>query len=256
VAEAVGGIRFTTGSRADAPARTGISLGDSLAALFAVIGSLAAIAERTRSGRGQEVDVAIYEAVFALMESILADHHLGGVLRTRSGSVLPGVAPSNVYPTADGTDVVIAANADSVFARLALAMGRPELAEHPHYATHHARGAHMAELDDLVSAWTTSQTSAELIDQLESHGVPVGRINTAQTILEDPHFAARDMILWQQTVDDWDVPMNGIVPKFSRTPGTVEHAGPELGEHTEAVLTELAGVGAADLADLRARGLV
>ena len=256
VAEAVGGIRFTTGSPGEPPARTGISLGDSLAALFAVIGSLAAITERATSDRGQEVDVAIYEAVFALMESVLADYHLGGVLRTRSGSVLPGVAPSNVYPTADGDDVVIAANADTVFTRLTRAMDEPELARDPRYATHQARGANMAELDHYISAWTKTMPSAELISRLEAHGVPVGRINTARTILDDAHFAARQMILWHQTGDGWDVPMNGVVPKFSRTPGSVEHVGPDLGEHTEAVLAELAGVEADRFADLRARGLV
>jgi crotonobetainyl-CoA:carnitine CoA-transferase CaiB-like acyl-CoA transferase len=256
VAEAVGGIRFTTGSPGDAPARTGISLGDSLAALFAVIGALAAVTERTASGRGQEVDVAIYEAVFALMESSLADFSLGGVLRTRSGSVLPGVAPSNVYPTADGADVVIAANADTVFARLAHAMDEPELAEDPRYRTHQDRGLNMAELDHHISAWSKTLRSDELIARLESHGVPVGQINTAESILRDAHFAAREMILWRQTRDGWDVPMNGVVPKFSRTPGGVEDCGPELGEHTETVLTELAGIGADRFADLRSRGLV
>ncbi|MDQ0381088.1 CaiB/BaiF CoA transferase family protein [Amycolatopsis thermophila] len=256
VAEAVGGIRHTTGSPGDTPARTGISLGDSLASLFAVIGTLAALTERGRSGLGQEVDVAIYESVFALMESILADYHAGGVLRTRSGSVLPGVAPSNVYPTADGAQVVIAANADTVFARLAGAMGRPELARDPRYATHQARGARMAELDALISAWTATRKSDDLIEELRRHGVPVGRINTAASILTDPHFAARDMILWRSTGHGADLPMNGVVPKFSRTPGEVERTGPALGADTDAVLTALAGASAERLARLHADGVV
>jgi formyl-CoA transferase/succinyl-CoA--D-citramalate CoA-transferase len=150
IGEAVGGIRYTTGSPDRPPSRYGVSLGDALSGMFAVIGVLAALHEARSSGRGQEVDVAIYEAVHALMESTMADYELAGVVRERSGSVLPGVAPSNVYPTADGDEVLIAANADTVFGRLAGAMGRPELARDPRYATHGARGEHMAELDELI----------------------------------------------------------------------------------------------------------
>ncbi|MGB3440717.1 MAG: CoA transferase [Actinophytocola sp.] len=256
VAEAVGGIRYTTGSPDDTPARAGISLGDSLAALFAVIGTLSALRERDASGAGQEVDVAIYEAVFALMESMLADYHVGGVMRTRSGSVLPGVAPSNVYPTADDAEVVIAANADSVFGRLTEAMGKPELATDPRYATHQARGAAMSELDELIGAWTSMFDSAGLIDLLQQHGVPVGMINTAATILTDTHFADRDMILWRQSATGTELPMNGVVPKFSRTPGEITHTGPELGADTDAVLTTLAGVDGEQLAALHADGVV
>lgn len=256
VAEAVGGIRYTTGSPEDTPARTGISLGDSLASLFAVIGGLAALAERGRSGRGQEVDVAIYEAVFALMESTVADYHAGGKLRTRSGSVLPGVAPSNVYPTADGAEVVIAANADTVFARLAKAMGRPELATDPRYTSHSARGERMTELDTLISEWSSTQESTELIERLQEHGVPVGRINTAASILSDPQFAAREMILWRRNAAGERLPMNGIVPKFSRTPGEVARTGPALGADTDEVLTSLTATGAEVLAALHEDGVV
>ncbi|WP_243770360.1 CaiB/BaiF CoA transferase family protein [Amycolatopsis acidicola] len=254
VAEAVGGIRHTTGSPDDAPARAGISLGDSLASLFAVIGTLAALTERSTSGHGQEVDVAIYEAVFALMESTLADYHVGGVLRTRTGSVLPGVAPSNVYPAKDDAQVVIAANADTVFARLTEAMGRPELATDPRYATHQARGARAQELDALISAWTATLESDDLIGELQRHGVPVGRINTAASILTDGQFAARDMILWRRNGNGTELPMNGIVPKFSRTPGEVARTGPALGADTEAVLAEVAG--AEQLARLRSDGVI
>lgn len=256
VAEAVGGIRYTTGSPDDTPARSGISLGDSLAALFAVIGTLAALTERQHSGHGQEVDVAIYEAVFALMESMLADYHVGGVMRTRSGSVLPGVAPSNVYPTADDAEVVIAANADSVFARLAEAMGRPELASDPRYATHRARGSAMAELDALIGRWTSTVESKKLVDLLQQYGVPVGMINTAASILTDAHFSARDMILWRTNAGGTELPMNGVVPKFSRTPGTIDHTGPALGAHTDDVLRELAGVDETQLGELHADGVI
>jgi formyl-CoA transferase/succinyl-CoA--D-citramalate CoA-transferase len=256
VAEAVGGIRYTTGDPTKPPSRAGISLGDSLAALFAVIGSLAALAERAKSGLGQEVDVAIYESVFALMESTLADMELGGVVRERSGSVLPGVAPSNAYPTADGSDVVIAGNADTVFGRLAEAMGQPELATDPRYATHVARGENMAELDEIVVAWTKARRSDEVIDTLNAAGVPVGRINSAETIVSDLHFAARDMILRRRTPDGVEVPMSGIVPKFSRTPGDVTSTGPALGEHTEPILRALAGVDDTELEQLRSGGVV
>jgi crotonobetainyl-CoA:carnitine CoA-transferase CaiB-like acyl-CoA transferase len=256
VAEAVGGIRQTTGDPDRAPSRTGISLGDSLAALFAVIGSLAALNERSRSGQGQEVDVAIYESVFALMESLLADYELAGVVRQRTGSVLPGIAPANVYPAADDTTVVIAGNADRVFARLAEAMGRPELATDERFATHDARGRHMAEIDAIVADWTRARDSQEIIDTLARHGVPAGRINTAPTMLADPHFTAREMIVRRQTPEGWELPMAGVVPKFSRTPGTVAATGPQLGADTDAALRELADVDADELADLRRSGVV
>lgn len=255
VAEAVGGIRYTTGSPDRPPARSGISLGDALASLFSVIGALAALNERATSGRGQEVDVAIYEAVFALMESLLADYAIAGVLRKRSGSVLPGVAPSNVYPTADGEDLVIAGNADTVFQRLAGLMGRAELATDDRFRTHQARGENAIELDDLISRWTAQHKSSDLLTQLTEGGVPAGLINTAATILRDDHFIARDMIVWRQS-GDWTVPMNGVVPKFSRTPGEIHDVGPELGAHTEDILTRLAGIDSDELTRLHEDGVV
>jgi crotonobetainyl-CoA:carnitine CoA-transferase CaiB-like acyl-CoA transferase len=256
VAEAVGGIRYTTGEPDRPPARAGVSLGDSLASLFAVIGTTAALHERNSSGQGQAVDVAIYEAVLALMESALADFELGGVLRGRSGSVLPGVAPSNVYPCSDGVDVVVAANADAIFKRLAAAMDHPELADDPNFATHQARGHHAVELDALIADWTRQHTSAELIDVLRRHKVPVGPINTARQMLADEHFSFREMIVRTTTVDGWQVPMNGVVPKFSRTPGAVVRPGPQLGEHTREILTALAGTDPARLAELKTRGVI
>ena len=256
VAEAVGGIRQTTGDPDRPPSRTGISLGDSLAALFGVIGALAALAERSRSGVGQEVDVAIYESVMALMESLLADYEIAGVVRERTGSVLPGIAPSNVYPAGDGSTVVIAGNADRVFARLCEAMGRPELAADPRFADHDARGRHMAEIDAEVADWTRAHDSDEILALLARHGVPAGRINTAEHMLADPHFAARDMVVRRRTPQGWELPMAGVVPKFSRTPGTVASTGPALGADTDATLRALAGVGEAELERLRAGGVV
>lgn len=256
VAEAVGGIRYTTGSPDRPPARAGISLGDALGGLFAVIGVLAAVVERRTSGRGQEVDIAIYEAVLALMESLLADYAVAGVERMRSGPVLPGVAPSNVYPTADGKDIVIAANADRVFQRLVGAMGAPELATDEAFATHAARGSNATKLDELISRWTAQRASAELLDLLSSSGVPAGLINTAATMLRDEHFVAREMILWHENDEFGRFPMNGIVPKFSRTPGRVNTLGPALGVHTDEVLEALAGIDQAGIAQLRADGVL
>jgi crotonobetainyl-CoA:carnitine CoA-transferase CaiB-like acyl-CoA transferase len=256
VAEAVGGIRYTTGSPDRPPARCGISLGDALGGLFAVIGALAAVVERQASGHGQEVDIAIYEAVLALMESLLADYAVAGVERMRSGPVLPGVAPSNVYPTADGKDVVIAANADTVFQRLVSVMGAPELATDDAFATHAARGSNATKLDELISRWTEQRTSAELLDLLSRGGVPAGLINTAATMLQDEHFAAREMILWHENDAFGRFPMNGIVPKFSRTEGRVDTLGPALGVHTDEVLESLAGIDQAGIAQLRADGVL
>ena len=254
IGEAVGGVRHTTGDADRPPARAGISLGDSLAALFAVIGTLAALQERHRSGRGQEVDVAIAEAVFALMESTVADYELGGVVRGRSGGVLKGVAPSNAYPTSDGAAVVIAANADAVFARLVVAMERPDLGER--YATHSARAEHQTELDDEIAAWTGALAADALLAVLEEHSIPAGRIHTAPDVATDPHLAAREMVLRMAAGYSQDVPMAGVVPKLSRTPGAVRTVGPALGANTDEILRELAALSDAEIDALRAAGVV
>ena len=254
IGEAMGGIRYTTGSPDRPPSRAGISLGDALASVFAVIGTLAAVVSAKTTGRGQEVDVAIYEAVAALMESTMADFELGGVTRTRSGSVLPGVAPSNVYPTGDDAEVVIAANADAVFARLCKAMGEPELADDERYATHSARGANSEELDERIGAWTATRSCDDLLELLDEHGVPAGRIFTAPDMLADPQYLAREMVRRVTSSQGWEVPMTGVVPRFTDTPGGIRHPGPRLGEHTDEVLAELLGLGADELAGLRATG--
>jgi formyl-CoA transferase/succinyl-CoA--D-citramalate CoA-transferase len=256
IGEAVGGIRHTTGNPELPPTRTGISIGDALAAMFGVIGGLAALTSARQSGVGQVVDVAIYEAVAALMESTMADYELGGVLRGRSGSVLPGVAPSNVYPTRDGSEVLIAANADSVFARLVTAMDAAELITDARFATHGARGTNMTVLDEIVAGWTASFESDALLAILEEHGVPAGRIYTAPDMIGDPHYLARDMVVRAMSAQGWNVPMTGIVPKFTATPGAVRHAGPKLGEHTDVVLRDVAGLDAHDIERLRTAGLL
>jgi len=233
IGEAVGGIRHTTGDPDRPPARAGISLGDSLAAMFAVIGTLAALHERAVSGRGQEVDVAIYEAVAALMESSMVDFEVGDVLRGRSGGTLPGVAPSNAYPTRDGSEVLIAANADNIFARLCTAMGRADVAADDRYATHIPRGEHERELDEIIAEWTRTLDADALLSLLRSHTVPAGRVYTAADMLGDEHYAAREMVQRHVARTGIDTPMLGVVPKFSRTPGSISDVGPTLGEHTD-----------------------
>jgi formyl-CoA transferase len=256
IGEAVGGIRFTTGDPDYLPSRTGISLGDSLAAMFAVIGALAAFTARQASGRGQEVDVAIYEAVAALMESTMVDYECGGVLRTRTGSILPGVAPSNVYTCADGADIVIAANADAVFRRLSQAMGRDELARDLRFAGHASRGEHAAELDVQIQAWCQGLKSADLLKILAANGVPAGKIYSAPDMISDVHYLARDMVLRPDGPNGPLGPMVGIVPKFAGTPAHLRSTGPALGQDTRAVLRDLAGLNDRQIADLLRRGLI
>lgn len=254
VGEAMGGIRHTTGNPGLPPTRVGISLGDSLAALFAVIGTLAAVHERSVSGRGQEVDVAIYEAVAALMESTMADHEIGGITRGRTGSVLPRVAPSNVYPTSDGAEVIIAANADTVFRRLCTAMDRAELADDPKFAEHGPRGENMAEIDAIIGALTSTMSGDVLLKTMEDSGVPAGRIYTAPDMLADPHYAAREMVVRLVNQFGVAVPAAGVVPKFSRSQTATPEPGPGLGEHTREVLAALAGIDDGEWADLQSAG--
>ncbi|MGO9027381.1 MAG: CaiB/BaiF CoA transferase family protein [Acidimicrobiales bacterium] len=256
IGEAMGGIRHTTGSADGPSSRSGISLGDSLAGMFAVIGALAAVEERHHSGKGQEVDVALYEAVAALMESSLADAEVGGVVRGRSGGVLPGVAPSNAYPTLDGAEVLIAANADAVFARLCDAMDRGELASDERYATHLSRGAHAAELDQLIGGWTATKTADDLLARLADHAVPSGRVYTAADALADPHYLARGMVHRLTSAGGVSMPVPGVVPRFSRTPGSVRTAGPGLGADTGDVLEDVASLPAEQLGQLRSDGVI
>jgi formyl-CoA transferase len=233
-----------------------VSLGDSVAALFAVVGALAALNVARTTGEGQEVDIALYEAVAALMESSMADFELGGILRSRTGSALPGVAPSNQYPTADGSSIVIAANAGTVFFRLVKAMGKPELAQDARFRTHALRGQNAETLDQLIASWTTGQDTNHLLDLLDEQGVPAGRIFTAEDMLRDPQYAAREMVLRRTSRQGWNVPMPGVVPKFSGTPGSVRTTGPALGEHTWPVLRDMIGLSVAAYRVLMDDGVV
>jgi formyl-CoA transferase len=256
IGEAMGGIRYVMGDPGAPPVRAGISLGDSLAAIFACLGTLVALHARQRSGRGQVVDSAIYEAVLGMMESLIPEWAVAGYQRERTGAVLPNVSPSNVYPTGDGDLVLIAANQDSVFGRLAAVMDQPELAADPRFATHSARGAAMTELDNLIAAWTSALTAGDLLARLHEGGVPAGRIFKAADMLADPHFAAREAIVTVPHPDFGDLPMHNVAPKLSATPGSVRTAGPALGEHSDQVWGGLLGLDPAELARLRAAGVI
>ncbi|MDN3499715.1 CoA transferase [Microbacterium sp. APC 3898] len=257
VGEAMGGIRHVTGFPDRAPSRIGVSLGDTLAALFATIGTLTALNERHHSGKGQMVDTAIYESVFSVMESTVPDYLLTGYIRERMGNILPGVAPSNIYLTQEGTYIVIGANADGVFKRLCEAMGRPELVEDPRYQTHHARSDHMTELDQLIEEWTKTQKTTEVLELLAEKGVPSGLIYSAKDIVEDPHYAARDMIIKTEHPVLGEFPMPGVVPKLSRTPGKVKHVGAEsIGKDNAAVYGKLLNYDEEKLKELKDKKII
>jgi formyl-CoA transferase len=252
IGEAMGGLRYVTGEPDRPPARAGISIGDSLTALHAVIGVMMALHHRERTGRGQMIDAALYESVLSVMENLVTEYDLTGYVRERSGSILPGIAPSNVYPCANGESLLIGGNGDAVFARLAATMGREDLAADPRYATHAARGENQAELDAIVSAWTHNWPLPKLLALLETNGVPCGRIFRAPDMLEDPQFAARQSIVEVDHPVFGKVKMQNAFPRLSETPGSVRWPGPALGAHTREVLKSL-GVDADRLADLAAR---
>ena len=257
IGEAMGGIRYVTGFPDRPPPRVGISLGDSLAATFGALGAVTALYNRdVRGGRGQVVDVAIYEAVLALMESTIPEYALTGHIRGRTGAILPFVAPSNTYPTSDGDYVVIGANADTVFGRFAKALGHPDWAESERYATHNARGENQQELDELISAWTRERTAQEVIEVMREASVPAGKLFTAEDMLSDEHYAARQKVVEVEDQDIGPFPMQNVVPRLSETPGGVRWTGPKLGQHNDEVFTEALGLGEEDLGGLRERGIV
>ncbi len=256
IGEAMGGLRYVVGDPSTPPSRVGVSIGDSLAATFGALGGLMALHARERSGRGQVVDAAIYEAVLAMMESLIPEYQVGGYIRERTGAILPNVAPSNVYPTADGQMILVAANQDTVFQRLAAAIGRPELADDERYATHSARGEHQQELDDLIAEWTGGHTADAVIDLLNNAAVPTGRIYRAPEMLEDPHFAARNIIVRLAHPDFGEIAMQDVVPRLSETPGEVRWVGPALGQHNEEIYTGLLGKSREELALLREKRVI
>ena len=243
IGESMGGLRYVTGEPDRPPVRVGISIGDSLAAMYAMIGCLTAIHERSRSGMGQVVDTALYEAVFGVMESTIPEYVLLNQLRERSGNILPGVAPSNIYKTGDDSWIAIGGNADTVFKRLAAVMGQPDLAGDERYATHQARGENQKELDERIEAWTQTKPCHELLELLTTNGVPAGRIYNAKDMVSDPQFIAREMIVPFEHPELGTFPMPGIVPKLSRTPGQIHHAGPTgIGEHNREIYCDWLGM--------------
>ncbi|GAA1456284.1 CaiB/BaiF CoA transferase family protein [Williamsia maris] len=258
VAEAVSGLRHLNGYPDQPPPRLALSLGDTLAGMFAAQGALAALYRRSVTGEGQVVDTALNEACVAIQESTIPDYDMGGVVRGPSGTRLAGIAPSNIYPTVDGSMVVIGANQDTVFGRLCAVMGRPELATDPRYATHGARGDNQDELDDLIADWTRTRDRDELIADLSAAGVVVGPINTVAEMITDPQLIARGMI-----VDHHDeriggpVKGPGIVPLMCGTPGSVRSAGPAVpGQHNHEIYTDLLGHDAGSTEQLRRDGVV
>jgi crotonobetainyl-CoA:carnitine CoA-transferase CaiB-like acyl-CoA transferase len=251
IGEAMGGLRHVVGYPDRPPSRVGVSIGDSITATFAALGALAALHERSVSGEGQVVDCAIYESVLAYMEAMLPEYAVSGHIRERTGTSLANVAPSNLYPTADGSGILIAGNQDTVFRRLAQVMGAPELVEDERYATHVARGLHQAELDELVSQWTIQHTAQELQELLDEHGVPAGAIYRAPEILADPHVKAREAVAFVEAEGLGVIPMQNVVPKLSRTPGRIRWTGPALGAHNQEVLMGLLGLTETELAAAR-----
>ena len=253
----MGGLRYITGEPDRQPSRTGISIGDSLAAMHACIGALAALRHRDVTGEGQVVDSAIYEAVLAMMESTVTEWDVQKYQRERTGAILPNVAPSNVYPTSDGQLILIAANQDSVFSRLAALMGEPELsAPGSVYADHVGRGDRQQELDDHISQWTGRYDADTLLKLLHEGGVPAGRIYKAEDMISDPHFQAREAIV--QVPDDTfgQLRMQNVVPKMSATPGSIRWTGPALGAHNDEVYGDLLGLSVEQRAGLAERGVI
>ena len=256
IGEAMGGLRYIVGDPSTPPSRVGISIGDSLAAMFATIGALSALQSRNRTGAGQVVDSAIFEAVLGVMESTVSEYDQLGAIRERTGAILEKIAPSNVYPTADGDMIIMGANQDTVFARLCNAMQQPELATDERFSGHVARGENQAELDGIISTWTRQLAAGELLALLEQHAVPAGRIYRAPEMLADEHFIARETIVDVEHPEYDNLKMQNVFPRLSATPGRIKWTGPGLGQHNKDIYQGLLGYDAADLERLRQEGII
>ncbi len=239
IAEATAGLRYLTGHPGQVPARAGLSLGDTIAGLHGALGILLALYERdARGGQGQMIDVALYEAVFNLTESLLPEYHVFGAIRQPAGGALPGIAPSNAYPCKDGQYVLIAANGDSLFKRLMDLMNRADLGNDPELARNDGRAKQANMIDEAIGQWTSQRTLEEILTALQSISVPAGRIYSAKDIAEDPHYRARGVIETIESADGLKVEMPGIIPKLSQNPGEIRYRAPTLGEHTESILKQ------------------
>jgi formyl-CoA transferase len=256
IGEAMGGLRYVTGEPDRPPARAGISIGDSLAAMHAVMGITMALHHRANTGRGQVIDAALYESVLGVMENLITEYDITGYVRERSGSVLPGIAPSNAYPCANGEMILIGGNGDNVYARLTEAMGRPDLKTDPKFLDHASRGVNQTELDTIISEWTSTFVLGDLLILLEGKGVPASRVFRAPDMLEDPQFAAREAVVSVEHPVFGPIRMQNAFPKLSATPGRVRWPGPALGQHTDEVLSARAGCSVARLAELRKAGVI
>ncbi|MEP3050690.1 MAG: CoA transferase [Erythrobacter sp.] len=241
IGEAMGGWRYIVGDPDRPPARMGISIGDTLCATYGCMGALAALQHRERTGQGQVIDTALYESVLQVMEGLVPEYDYNGFVRERSGSILPGIAPSNVYSCKDGP-FMIGANNDAIFRRLAEAMGEPELADNPKYTTHLARGENQTELDILVNDWTGTLSIDEVDALMIKHSIPAGRVYTARDMLDDPHFAAREAIVEVETEGHGKLKMQNAFPKFSKTPSGIRHPAPVTpGQHNQEIFGEVFG---------------
>ena len=252
IGEAMGGLRYIVGDPDSPPSRMGISIGDSMAGTLAALGCLVALRERDRSGKGQEVDASIFESVLAYTESLVTEYQLTGFIRERTGSILPNIAPSNVYPTLDGKMILIAANQDTVFTRLAEAMGQKNMAKDERFRTHGSRGENQEILDSIIIDWSSKIESEELLEILEKHAVPVGKIYRAPEMLEDPHFLERNSIAEVHSERFGSIKMPNVTPQLSETPGEIKWEGPSLGEHNDEIFRSLLGMSTNEIEEAQA----
>ena len=256
VGEAMGGFRYLSGEQGRPPVRVGISIGDSLSALHAVIGALMALRHReVQKGGGQVVDIALYESVFNMMESLVAEYSIFGEVRQPAGSRLPGITPSNAYLCADGKYALIAGNGDSIFKRLMSLIGRDDVANDPAFAHNDGRSAEADYIDSIISQWTIQHSLDDVLEALHENRVPAGRVYGVEDIFNDPHYKAREMLIQGELEDGTEVTLPGVLPKLRKTPGSVERRAPTLGQDTEEVLGKI-GIGATELSELRAKGVI
>ena len=255
IGESMGGLRYVSGHPDRPPLRVGVSIGDSVAALHGVIGALAALRHRDQTGEGQMIDVALYEAVFNMMESLVPEYDHAGVVRERTGGALPGIVPSNTYTTSDGQNIVIAGNGDAIFKRLMLAMGRIDLAGDPQLARNDGRVPRAAEIDAAIQGWCDTQTIDAALATLQAADVPAGKIYSVRDMMSDPQYLARGMFEQHQFADGTPVKMPAITPKLSATPGQTRWLGPTLGQHNDEILQQL-GYTSEDIAALRKDGVL
>ena len=256
VGEAMGGFRYLSGEQGRPPVRVGISIGDSLSALHAVIGALMALRHReVQKGGGQVVDIALYESVFNMMESLVAEYSIFGEVRQPAGSRLPGITPSNAYLCADGKYALIAGKGDSIFKRLMSLIGRDDVANDPAFAHNDGRSAEADYIDSIISQWTIQHSLDDVLEALHENRVPAGRVYDVEDIFNDPHYKAREMLIQGELEDGTEVTLPGVLPKLRKTPGSVERRAPTLGQDTEEVLGEI-GIDAKELSELRTKGVI